>query len=118
MNTAMIAPEMSPNVQTIFFMGRGVGDGAILQLASGSRVTRSGDFPRTAGNHSFRRSLPAHEVNGPLLGDVEWLRGDASPMPGQIHRARTARTSRNFLLSGSRNSPTRLSLRTDRKSVV
>src|SRR5690349_9710113 len=47
MNSAMTAPEMRPNVQTIFFIGIRVGDDAILPFCVESRVTRSGDFRQT-----------------------------------------------------------------------
>src|SRR5689334_23605075 len=54
MNRAMIAPEMRPNVQTVFFIGRRVGDGAILPSRAESRVTRSGDFRQRAQKSSLR----------------------------------------------------------------
>jgi hypothetical protein len=43
---AMIAPEIKPNVQTVFFMEVGVGDGDTLAERPGFRVTLSYDFAR------------------------------------------------------------------------
>src|SRR5690349_4908345 len=57
--TDMMAPEIKPNVQIVFFMVRWVEDGDILQRRADFRVTLSGDFRKTVTKSPVQAIKPA-----------------------------------------------------------